>query len=72
MASDYFHLLLTVGKDSCGGDSGGPLVYREFADEPWSQVGLVSYGTSVCGIGVPAVYTKIEAYLDWIESNMEP
>lgn len=58
------------GEDSCRGDSGGPLVYREFSGEPWNQVGLVSYGTPECGKGVPAVYTKIESYLDWIESNM--
>ena len=67
-----FKNLLFSGKDSCGGDSGGPLVWREFAGEPWNQIGLVSYGTPKCGKGVPAVYTKIESYLDWIEENMEP
>ena len=48
------------------------MVYREKAGDPWNQVGLVSYGTPKCGIGIPAVYTKIEAHLDWIENNMEP
>merc|ERR1719189_984003 len=60
------------GKDSCNGDSGGPLVFREFSDDPWIQVGLVSFGSPDCGAGVPAVYTRIEGYLDWIESNMKP
>ena len=55
-------------KDSCNGDSGGPLVYREFTGEPWNQVGVVSYGTPECGKGIPAVYTRIEAYLDWIDA----
>ena len=62
---------LFLGKDSCQGDSGGPLVYRKHADEPWNQVGLVSYGTDTCGIGIPGVYTKIEGYLDWIENHMQ-
>jgi len=36
------------------------------------QVGLVSFGASTCGIGKPGVYTKITAYLDWIEKNLKP
>ena len=61
-----------VGKDSCQGDSGGPLVYRAFSDDPWTQVGIVSFGTGRCGAGFPAVYTKVEAYMDWIASKLEP
>ena len=64
-------ILYFAGQDSCSGDSGGPLAYREFAGEPWYQVGLVSYGTSDCGIGKPGVYTKISGYLDWIDKNLE-
>ena len=62
------------GKDSCNGDSGGPLIYREFADDPWYQIGLVSFGTSVCGGkgGVPGVYTRVAEYMDWIESKLRP
>ena len=61
-----------VGKDSCNGDSGGPIAYREHPDDPWYQVGLVSFGTSKCGEGEPGVYTKIEGYLDWIAKHLEP
>jgi hypothetical protein len=61
-----------LGRDSCNGDSGGPIAYREFSDDPWYQVGLVSYGTSKCGQGEPGVYTKIEGYLDWIAKHLEP
>jgi len=60
------------GKDSCQGDSGGPLVYRAFSDDPLTQVGIVSFGTGRCGAGYPAVYTKVEAYMDWIASKLEP
>merc|ERR1711971_800211 len=60
------------GKDSCNGDSGGPLIYREYPDEPWHQIGLVSFGTSVCGGGVPGVYTRVAEYMDWIESKLRP
>ena len=60
--------------DSCQGDSGGPLLLRDgnLADEPWYLIGIVSFGTSNCGIGAPAVYTKITNYLDWIEKNLRP
>ena len=56
-------------KDSCSGDGGGPL----FAKEPKVsyQIRLVSYGTNLCGRGIPGVYTKVAAYLAWIESKME-
>ena len=67
---NYNYYLL--GKDSCQGDSGGPLVYRAFSDDPWTQVGIVSFGTGRCGAGFPAVYTKVEAYMDWIASKLEP
>lgn len=71
--SNFFFLFFSIqGKDSCGGDSGGPLVFREFAGEPWYEVGLVSYGTRTCGIGIPAVYTKVASFLNWIEEKMQP
>ena len=64
---------IVPGKDSCSGDSGGPLVYREFSDDPWYQTGIVSFGFGdQCGAkDVPGVYTRVEAYLPWIESNLE-
>ena len=48
------------------------MVFREFAGEPWYEVGLVSYGTRNCGIGIPAVYTKVASFLSWIEEKMQP
>ena len=72
MVNRYFVTFLFLGEDSCKGDSGGPLVYREGADDPWYQVGVVSFGTKKCGAGTPGVYTRVSAYMDWISKNMEP
>ena len=46
-------ILIFLGKDSCGGDSGGPLILRARFGKPWFQVGVVSFGTKTCGIGIP-------------------
>lgn len=58
---------LQDGSDTCNGDSGGPLVVSERQTEAKFQIGLVSFGTSQCGIGYPGVYTKIVEYLGWIQ-----
>ena len=60
------------GKDSCNGDSGGPLAYQTFIQEPWYQLGIVSYGTPVCGVGQGAAYTKVSVFMDWIDSQLKP
>ena len=65
------------GFDACQGDSGGPLVIRESADDPWYQIGLVSFGLeSICGgrkngEKKPGIYTKVIHYLPWIESKLK-
>ena len=66
----YFNNSNISGVDSCGGDSGGPLVYRAIADDPYYQVGIVSYGTKICGQGIPGVYTRVTSFLDWIQSKL--
>ncbi|XP_055301608.1 serine protease persephone-like [Sitodiplosis mosellana] len=57
--------------DSCQGDSGGPL--QTFTDDSSisTVVGIVSFGIS-CGTAMPAVYTRVAYYLDWIESIVWP
>lgn len=70
-----------VGKDSCSGDSGGPLymkhiiqgtnksaTYSTSTSEPWVLLGITSFGTRTCGIGRPAVYTRVEEFIPWIVS----
>ena len=44
------------GQDSCNGDSGGPMT-REHRGSPKILVGLVSWGSDVCG-SKPGVYTE--------------
>ena len=29
-------------------------------------VGLVSFGASLCGSGIPGVFTRVEPYIEWI------
>lgn len=45
------------------GDSGGPLAHENLL------VGIVSYGTGICGVGVPDVYTRVSIYYQWIVDN---
>ncbi|KAI1964910.1 hypothetical protein LOZ58_001601 [Ophidiomyces ophidiicola] len=53
------------GKAVCRGDSGSPLY-----DSSMSIVGVVSFGSQQCSNdGVPAVYTKVGAYGNWIKQN---
>ena len=47
------------------------MVIREASDSPWYQVGIVSYGNSVCGTLEAAVFTKVTSFLPWIESKLE-
>merc|ERR1712037_44280 len=55
------------------GDSGGPLVQKagaKAAGDKWTQVGIVSFGSSSgCETGLPAGFTRTEYYLDWIKSE---
>merc|ERR1719186_153621 len=53
--------------DACSGDSGSPLLWVDDRKR-WSVAGIVSFGPSVCGQDVPGAYTKVESYLDWIDS----
>lgn len=57
------------------GDSGGPL-QRIFKKTLVSQdityiFGITSFGRA-CATGAPGVYTRVTAYLDWIESIVWP
>ncbi|KAF2891882.1 hypothetical protein ILUMI_14318 [Ignelater luminosus] len=62
------------GKDTCTGDSGGPLMStfsdRNSRGNQWYQVGVVSWGVG-CATNVPAVYTRVARYLNWILDNID-
>lgn len=57
------------GKDSCQGDSGGPLVVKDGAGV-WTQIGVVSYGEGCARAGLYGVYTRVSAYIDWINGHV--
>ncbi|KAH8376258.1 hypothetical protein KR200_003029, partial [Drosophila serrata] len=51
---------------TCNGDSGGPLVLSSSK----VQVGLTSFGSaSGCEKELPAVFTRVTSYLDWIKEH---
>ncbi|XP_070494883.1 trypsin-1-like [Chironomus tepperi] len=62
---------LEGGKDTCQGDSGGPLqIVSNKAKCIYSLVGITSFGRS-CGLkNSPGIYTKVAAYIDWIEDKV--
>ncbi|CAF4899010.1 unnamed protein product [Rotaria sp. Silwood1] len=56
------------GKDTCQGDSGGPLMYYSDIYEQWMLAGITSFGKG-CGLSIHAgVYTRVNMYIDWIQS----
>ncbi|GAB0086478.1 serine proteases 1/2-like [Sergentomyia squamirostris] len=55
---------LATKKASCAGDSGGPITYT-FENGTKVQVGLVSFGSSLCN-QYPDGYTLISLFLGWI------
>ncbi|UJR29053.1 hypothetical protein I4U23_010268 [Adineta vaga] len=52
-------------KDTCQGDSGGPLMSFTTSHQ-WVIVGLTSYGFGCAIPKYSGVYTRVIAYLDWI------
>lgn len=65
-----------AAQDSCTGDSGGPVMIHEKirgVGGVFKQLGIVSFGPAVCGLpDRPGIYTKVEAYMDWIYQNLKP
>lgn len=53
---------------TCFGDSGGPLVLVR--DGLHILIGIVSYGPPHCETNVPHVFTRVNAYTDWIAKKI--
>ncbi|KAJ8965354.1 hypothetical protein NQ314_004194 [Rhamnusium bicolor] len=59
-----------IEKDTCQGDSGGPLEYKN--GKFHYIIGITSFGKA-CGISrTPGVYTRVSAFVPWIESVVWP
>ena len=43
---------------------------REDDVSPWQLVGLASVGARRCGHGIPALFTRVTKYDQWIRNNM--
>ncbi|KAG6953184.1 hypothetical protein JG687_00012534 [Phytophthora cactorum] len=58
-----------VGRDSCVGDTGAPLVKEKGqGDADDILIGLVSWGSGCGDQGIPAVYSRVSAGIEWISS----
>ncbi|KAK5639288.1 hypothetical protein RI129_011780 [Pyrocoelia pectoralis] len=64
---------LQGGKDACQGDSGGPLMYSKLENKSFTyyQIGVVSYGFRCAEQGFPGVYTRVTAFVDWIQNHLD-
>ncbi|KOX76090.1 Serine proteinase stubble [Melipona quadrifasciata] len=58
-----------VNKDTCRGDGGGPLVCPT-ATGQYFQAGIVSWGIGCGSSNVPAVYTNVAKYTEWISQQL--
>ncbi|XP_008218019.2 serine protease snake-like [Nasonia vitripennis] len=59
-------------RDTCAGDSGVPLQWTHPSGCLQEIVAVTSFGISCAVPKMPAVYTKVSHYIDWIESVVWP
>ncbi|CEG39157.1 RxLR-like protein [Plasmopara halstedii] len=58
-------------QDACIGDSGAPLIKENGAgDSDDVLIGLASYGTGCGTEGIPSVYSRVSAVVQWIKSQL--
>uniref|UniRef100_A0A3Q2YH07 trypsin n=1 Tax=Hippocampus comes TaxID=109280 RepID=A0A3Q2YH07_HIPCM len=62
---------LSGGIDSCQGDSGGPLIYQDRISGRFQLHGITSWGDGCGEKGKPGVYTRVSAFSDWIQVEIQ-
>ncbi|KAG8302694.1 hypothetical protein J6590_026897 [Homalodisca vitripennis] len=63
---------LDSSHDTCQGDSGGPLqALSRHSKCMYEVIGITSFG-KLCGTGLPAIYTRVSMYIEWIEDIVWP
>ncbi|KAJ3656684.1 hypothetical protein Zmor_015738 [Zophobas morio] len=64
------------GRDTCQGDSGGPLHYKVYSESAvgghFVLVGITSFGQPCGGRNSIGVYTRVSAFIEWIENIVWP
>ena len=60
--------LTQEGTDTCQGDSGGPLICNDNGRPV--IYGVTSHGDKCAKTGLPGIYAKVAAELDWIKDQM--
>ncbi|KOC70334.1 Coagulation factor XI [Habropoda laboriosa] len=58
-----------ANRDTCRGDGGGPLACPT-ATGQYFQAGIVSWGIGCGSSNIPAVYTNVAQYTQWIEQQL--
>ncbi|XP_046409252.1 uncharacterized protein LOC124174198 [Ischnura elegans] len=64
--------ILKGGKDTCQGDSGGPLQSTNSWKCQYYVWGITSFGKVCAFANSPSIYTRVSAYVEWIESIVWP
>ena len=59
------------GRDTCQGDSGGPVYGNLGETEALTLIGLTSWGDGCGRAELPGIYTRVSAYLPWIDETIE-
>lgn len=62
---DFLCASYKTTRDSCQSDSGGPLM--QYVNKKAVAIGIVSYGIACATKGVPGLYTKTSAYINWVK-----
>lgn len=57
--------------NSVQGDSGGPLIYQDRISGRFQLHGITSWGDGCGEKGKPGVYTRVSAFSDWIQTEIQ-
>lgn len=58
-----------TNRDTCQGDGGGPLVCPT-ATGQYFQAGIISWGIGCGSSNLPAVYTNVAQFTEWINQQL--
>jgi secreted trypsin-like serine protease len=56
------------GVDTCQGDSGGPLAIYDTVLTKWFLGGITSWGNGCADKDYPGIYTRVTAFIQWMQS----